>query len=53
MFHIKQTPPSGSFKLIEFETYYNKSNSPSFIPTKYVMVLQHGLLPLHTMLKGH
>jgi hypothetical protein len=48
-----QAPPIYSPKLRKFETYYIKSNPPSFfLPTKYAMVPQHGPFSLYTMLEG-
>ena len=47
-----QTLPSGSLKLVDFETYYINQILPSFPPTIYAMVPQHGPFSLHTMLEG-
>ena len=41
-FHDRQTQPNSSLILVEFETYYIKTNPPLiFPPTKYAMVLSH------------
>jgi hypothetical protein len=49
----RQTPTNNYLKLIEFKTYYIKSNpllSSLFPPTKHAMVPQNGPFSLHTML---
>jgi hypothetical protein len=38
--------------LIDFETYFTKSNPPLSPPTKYAIVPRHGPFSLHTMLEG-
>ena len=49
----EQISTSNYLKLIDFETYYIKSNTLLFfLPTKHAMVLQHGPFSLRTMLEG-
>jgi hypothetical protein len=52
-FEDKQTPPSNSLKLIEFETMYIKTtSSPPFPPTKYAMVATRSILTSNYALRA-
>ena len=52
-FQDRQTPPSSSLKLVEFEMNYIKPYPPLvFPPTKYDMVPQRSPFSLHTMIEG-
>ena len=51
--HDRQTPPSSSLKLVDFETYYIKPNPPLlFHEQNMQLVPQHGPFSVHTMLEG-